>query len=78
MIMPVTNFEDWAKMYNIKVKSDYCPKCGIKRVANIPFAFKDFRGLKSEIHGCGKEYVLHVFRPISLEAIKSFNKLIGR
>lgn len=55
---------EWASTYSLPQRSDCCPRCGVDRFANIPFALDGYRGLMSELHGCGEEYRLRVFRPI--------------
>lgn len=62
-----TQTEVWSKIYELSIEKDNCPKCGIERVANIPFAADKYRGLVSSLHECGEKYRLRVFRPIGSE-----------
>lgn len=66
----VSNTENWAEVHNLPEEHDHCPRCGILRIANIPFFTEGFRGLVSEIHDCGENYRLRVFRPINNEITK--------
>lgn len=65
-----TGTSSWNEMYNLPEEFDHCPRCGIKRIANIPFFTNGFRGLTSEDHGCGESYKLRVFRPTKEEEKK--------
>jgi hypothetical protein len=67
MIYPQVSCEEWSKLYNIRVIEGSCPKCKADIVANIPFAMKGYRGLKSEDHGCGEKYTKKVLVPHSEE-----------
>lgn len=69
-----TDFNEWAEMHSLPVEDDCCPKCGISRVANIPFFSKGFRGLMSELHDCGERYRLRIFRPVG-EEVKSWENI---
>jgi hypothetical protein len=59
------NTEVWAKRHRISLKPRACPKCGIDLFPTIPFATKDYRGLRSEPHACGSQYDLKRIVPIS-------------
>jgi len=61
MIYPTETIKSWSKKYEINPIEDECPKCGIKRVANIPFADGVLRGFISEVHECGERYTLVTF-----------------
>jgi hypothetical protein len=54
MLKPVDqDIEEWSKRWKLEVTKDNCPKCGVERIANIPFAEGTLRGFVSEDHGCG-------------------------
>lgn len=61
-LYPQTPADIFADTYNLKIKSDKCPKCKTTRTADIPFIAKGYRGLESELHECGSRYQLRVFR----------------
>lgn len=71
-----TELNEWAERHDLPVEWDNCPKCGTVREASVPFASKGYRGLVSELHGCGESYRLRVFRPIGDE-IKKWNGKAG-
>jgi hypothetical protein len=57
MIYPDDKPEVWAKRYSIDVSPRPCEQCGVMVVPDIPYAYKDWRGLMSKDHGCGEKYV---------------------
>lgn len=65
-----TQPEQWAEMHALPHEVDDCPKCGVKRLANIPFASNGYRGFMSELHECGERYRLRIFRAIGEELRK--------
>ena len=58
MIYPDVTYEEWAFRYNIENSSKPCLKCGKILFPVVPFAYKDWRGLKSSPHSCGEQYDL--------------------
>ena len=54
MIRILESPESWTEKYKIEPIEDSCPSCGLKRVANIPFADKKLRGFTSEDCKCGQ------------------------
>jgi len=60
MIYPDTNPDEWSERYHINKSSVPCDRCGKTLIPEIPFAYEDWRGLRSKPHPCGKIYDLVV------------------
>ena len=56
ILYPQVSAEEWCKRYGLKMRNVKCPKCGLIQKLTIPWATKKTRGLKAELHGCGKNY----------------------
>jgi hypothetical protein len=63
MLFPDTSPIKWARLYDLRIETHECLKCGTPLTANIPFACKDWRGFVSAPHGCGREFDLQVLAP---------------
>jgi hypothetical protein len=58
MIKPQIAPNVWSEMYQVKISTLPCKKCGIPQTADIPVAFKEWRGFEAPLHDCGEEYQL--------------------
>lgn len=67
MLFPQETAEVWSKRYQIPIKTNYCIKCGDLITANIPYATKGWRGLRSAPHGCPPQYDLKLKVPVNKE-----------
>lgn len=58
MIYPVVEKEKWIALYDIDASPANCENCGKLLIPEIPFAYKNWRGLMSAPHECGEKYNL--------------------
>lgn len=58
MLYPIESAEDWARKYDLPIKTGNCSSCGVMLIADIPFATKKWRGLRSAPHACGENFAL--------------------
>ncbi len=77
MLFPITDHEQWAKMYGLRIKKGKCLKCGIDVITDIPFILKGYRGLKSADHGCTEKYTHKTFKPYSDEEKERWDKALN-
>ncbi len=62
LLFPNTSVSKWIKIYNITIPNVCCMKCSEPVSFTTPFAYKDIRGVQSELHiRCGKEFQQSVF-----------------
>ena len=64
MIYPNVPPEVWAKRHRLSLTPRACPECKVSLSPSIPFATLEYRGLKSEPHGCGPCFDLKRFRAV--------------
>lgn len=72
ILYPVVSARDWAKKYNISVRSNPCVNCGKILTPTKPFATGRWRGLTSEPHSCGEEFDLFVATKATAEERQEF------
>jgi hypothetical protein len=60
LVYPIIQTEKWAKRYSLSVRSNPCENCGEMLFPTKPFATKNWRGLMSEPHSCGKDFDLFI------------------
>lgn len=75
-IYPKVSADDWAKLYNIEIRSRPCLKCGKLQSTSIPWASKEWRGLVSPTHECGEEYKLITAVPKSKAERLSWSDMV--
>ena len=77
MIYPDVDPKVWTKRYDIDITPNKCMKCGKLLYPEIPFAYKNWRGLVSKTHECGEQYDLIVLVNLKTRQnwIKIYNKL---
>jgi hypothetical protein len=51
-LKPIETAEDWAKKYDLEIKSIICPECNQVFWTTEPIVRKGFRGLEIPNHGC--------------------------
>ena len=56
MIRPDVKLEDWLKKTDLEPSEYTCANCGGIYEVNVPVVSKDYFGLESEIHECGKGF----------------------
>lgn len=79
MIYPLyVSAEEWARRYEIDVSPRVCDNCGVMLIPEIPYAYKEWRGLKSKPHKCGQKYDLMVMVSINPETRKFWSDLHNR
>jgi hypothetical protein len=63
IVYPQVAADEWALRYQLAA-TVLCPKCGKDVPLTKPFAFKGWRGISSEDHGCGPNHQPSCARPI--------------
>ena len=77
MIFPDVDYIEWAKQHNLQITPDYCRNCGKEVIPTIPYAEGEYRGLKSESHGCPPGYDHYIFHT-SHKRLKDCVKRLAR
>lgn len=75
MLKVITSPREWASKYKIPVKESVCQNCGCRVELSIPFAIKGYRGLMSEEHACGKQFIVSIAVPTG-ESLKKLKQLL--
>lgn len=57
--------EGWAKRYKLSLKPRRCSNCDQDLYPEIPFATREWRGLRSKPHACGPKFDLKRLTPAS-------------
>lgn len=58
IIEPDTPLDEWCRLYDLVVQEKPCLACGVLQKTTIPWAAKNWRGLRAPLHGCGENYRL--------------------
>lgn len=67
MLFPNSNSADWAIKYDLEIQATTCLCCKQEVLMNVPVAIKNYRGFKTEDHGCPKKYDQYFLAPINHE-----------
>lgn len=62
-----TNPHSWALKYDLKVRNEFCRKCGKEVEVNVPVISKDFVGFESLPHECGLGFRISILKPREAE-----------
>jgi hypothetical protein len=65
MLFPLVSPEEWSELHRIGIENTICLGCKMKLQINVPIALKNYRGFKTESHGCPKKYEQYVLVPCS-------------
>ena len=71
MLFPQIKPEDWAKAYHLEVAKRKCLKCKKEILIDIPIATKNYRGFRSQEHGCPEEYHQYILSPSTTQEQQS-------
>jgi hypothetical protein len=75
MLKVITDPKAWALKYKIPMKKSVCQNCGCEVKLSVPFAVKGYRGLMSEEHACGKQFIVSIAIPTG-ESLKKLKQLL--
>lgn len=56
MLYPIIEAEKWAQNNSLEIESTTCLGCKQVVKIDVPIASKEFRGFKTQPHGCPKQF----------------------
>ena len=77
MIYPNIALEKWINKYKLEVAAFFCPNCGKTFRTEVPIIMKNYVGLESPVHSCGKDFTKLVVTPRNEDEMKFWEETIG-